>query len=360
MSRSDPSALAERLVELCDVASVTGEERALADALAERHAGRAVTRVGDSLVVGEPDGRPLVLLVGHLDTVPPTVVDRRARIEPGDDDPVVVGRGASDMKGGVAVAEACLADVGGSSAYGLVLVLYAREEGPAEENELATVLDEVPWLREAGLAVVLEPTDLEVQLGCLGGLHTRLTFHGRAAHSARPWLGENALTKAGALLAELHARAPVERTVDGLVFREVRTATTAWTDNARNVVPETFTLNVNERFAPDRTLDEAEAELVAWVGDRASVEVVDRAPPAPPSRDAPLVAAFVDAVGAPVTAKQAWTDVARFAAVGVPALNFGPGLTAQAHRSGEYVPVANLATAAARLTAFLSTPPPRS
>lgn len=355
------AALVDRLLEHCGRISVTGEEGPLADALQSEYADRGedVRRVGDSLVVGRPDrDRPLVLLVGHLDVVPPTPQDRVPRVEESDGGRIVVGRGSSDMKSGNVVAMTCFEDPAlRSGPYGLALVLYAREEGPAEENELADVLDEVTWLREAELAVVLEPTDGEVQVGCLGGLHALLTFHGRQAHSARPWHGENALTRAGAFLAELHEepRVPVE--VDGVVFHDVWTATQAATDNARNVVPPAFTINLNYRFAPDRDLAAAEAELRAQVGGRAEIAVVDRAPPAAPRLDAPLVSRFVTAVDAPVRAKQAWTDVARLAQLGVPALNFGPGLTTQAHQAGEHVPVAALTDALVRLRRFLTGEP---
>lgn len=354
--------LVQRLLEHCAVLSVTGNEGPLADAVQARYRerGEAVRRIGDSLVIGRPRrDRPLVLLVGHLDVVPPTDQDRDPRVESREDGPVVVGRGASDMKSGNVVAMACYddRDLRGATAYGLALVLYAREEGPAEENELADVLEEVSWLREADLAVVLEPTDGEVQVGCLGGLHALVTFHGRQAHSARPWQGDNALTAAGGLLAELHETAPVPVEVDGVVFRDVWTATQASTDNARNVVPAAFTVNLNYRFAPDRDLATAEAELGERIGDRAEVTVVDRAPPAPPRLDAPLVSRFTAVVDAPVGAKQAWTDVARFAELGVPALNYGPGLTAQAHQAGEYVPVATLRTARTQLRRFLLSTP---
>lgn len=345
-----------RLVELCGYLSVSGQEAAIADALAAEYADEALVRVGDSLVIGRPDGRPLVLLVGHLDVVPPTVADASPQIARRADGPVVIGRGSSDMKGGIVAAEALFRDTNlrATSPYGLVLVLYSGEEGPAERNELARVLTAVPWLTGAELAVVLEATDLEVHLGCLGGLHATLTFLGRQAHSARPWHSENALTKAGALLDDLHRCSPVEVDVDGIRYRDVLTATQAWTDNARNVVPGRFFVNLNYRFAPDRGLAEAEAELRAWVGDRAEVKVVDRARPAPPHLDAPLVAAFIARVAAPVAGKQAWTDVARFAAAGVPALNYGPGLTSQSHQAGEYVPIANLHVAVDRLRRFLS------
>lgn len=348
---ADPDALTQATLEQLGIPSVTGDEAALADHLVSTYGPNRTTRIGNSVVVGEPDERPTVALVGHLDTVPPTDADRDPRVEDGS----IVGRGASDMKGGNAVAVRLHTDLAASSPYNLVLVLYAAEEGPDEHNELRQVLAEVPWLHEAALAVILEPTDLEVQAGCLGGLHALLQFTGVAAHSARPWNGENALTKAGELLAELHAKEPVDVEIDGVLYRDVWTATQATTENARNVVPDRFVINLNYRFAPSRDLETAEVELLAFVADRAEVEIVDRAPPAPPRTSDPLVARFVDVVGGgEVTAKQAWTDVARFAQVGVPAVNFGPGLTAQAHRSGESLPIANLVDAYDRLARFIA------
>jgi succinyl-diaminopimelate desuccinylase len=184
-----------------------------------------------------------------------------------------------------------------------------------------------------------------------------VSFRGRAAHSARPWFGDNAVHKAGPLLVELAQRKPVDVDVGGLTYREVLSATGAWTANARNVVPDAFTVNVNYRFAPDKTVAEAEAVVESAVGDRADVVVVDRAPAAHPRSDDPLVRRFIEAVGAPVEPKQAWTDVARLDAAGVPALNYGPGLAAQAHQAGEHVPVANLVAARDALAAFLSGAP---
>lgn len=357
-----------RLLEQCALLSPTGGEAALTDAVAARYAatGLTVRRIGDSLVVGRARGdRPLVLLVGHLDVVPPTDDDRVPRVEVRDGVEVVVGRGASDMKSGNVVAMHAFEDpaLREDGPYDLLLVLYAGEEGPATGNELGRVLAEAPDLTAAALAVVLEPTDGAVELGCLGGIHAEVTFRGRAAHSARPWQGVNALTAAGSFLAELDAAGPTDVTVDGLVYRDIATATMAWTTGlgpgtaggaARNVVPDAFTVNLNLRFAPSRDLDAAEAELRALVGDRADVVVVDRVPPAPPRRDDATVAAFVAAVDAPVGPKQAWTDVARFAELGVPALNFGPGATAQAHQRGEHVPVDALTDAAVRLRRFLA------
>jgi succinyl-diaminopimelate desuccinylase len=350
----DP-ALGDLLLELLAMPCLTGEEGPIADWLVRRYRDEPVRRVGNSLVVGaEGDPRPTVLLVGHIDVVPPTDADRTPRRQ-GER---IVGRGASDMKSGLAVAMDCFEDRAlRAGAYHLVLVAYAAEEGTHAGNELAAVLRQVPELADAVLAVVLEPTDLTVQLGCLGVLNAEVTVAGRAAHAARPWQGDNALTKAAGLLTELAGLPPEDRTLDGLVYREVITPTQAWTSNARNVVPDRFSINLNYRFAPDRSLDQAEQRLRSLLGDRpASVEIVDRAPAGRPHRHAPAVGAFVEAVGAPVEPKQAWTDVARFSELGVPALNYGPGATAQAHQAGEFVPEANLAAARERLTRFLAAP----
>ncbi len=356
--------LVARLVEHCGMLSVTGDEEAIADHVQARYTnlGEAITRVRNSVVIGGPDdgdrdggARPLVLLVGHLDVVPPTDDDRETRVESRPDGDVVVGRGTSDMKSGNVVAMRLFEDpeLRASSPYALALVLYSQEEGPAEHNELADVLREVPWLADAALGIVLEPTDAEVQLGCLGAIHAVLTVRGRQAHSARPWHGESAVDKALPLLADLAAFAPREVDVDGIVYKDVLNVTQAWTDNARNVLPGEFMLNVNFRFAPSRGYDEVEAELRQLVGDRADVEVIDHSRWARPGLDQPIVQQFVDALGATVAAKQAWTDVARFAEIDVPALNYGPGLTTQAHQRGEYVPIEAVVDCHTRLGRFL-------
>lgn len=355
--------LGDLLLELLAMPCVTGEEGPIAAWLEERYGGRGdrLRRAANSIVVGEPvSDRPTVLLVGHTDVVPPTPEE----MTPRRDGERIVGRGASDMKGGLAVAMDAFEDAAlRDGPYNLMLIAYAGEEGAHAGNELGPVLTAMPDLAGADLAVVLEPTDLTVQLGCMGALHAEVTFAGRAAHSARPWQGANALTAAGEFLAELHALAVEEVTVDGLPFLEVFTATRAWTGpptsqgggfNARNVVPEAFTVNINYRFAPDKDLSEAEARIADLVAERASIEVVDRAAAGPPRRDADLVEAFMVAADVPVEPKQAWTDVARFSEVGVPALNYGPGLTAQAHQAGEYVPENNLLEARAALGRFLA------
>jgi succinyl-diaminopimelate desuccinylase len=346
------------LVELVDMPCVTGDEDRIAAWLVERYEARGerVRRIGNSIVAGDSaDDRPVVLLVGHTDVVPPTDADLPARVA-GDR---VQGRGTSDMKAGLAVAMDVFEDPTlRDGPVQLQLVAYAGEEGPHQGNELAAVLAEVPELTRAVLGIVLEPTDLEVQLGCTGGLHAHVHVPGKAAHSARPWQGRSALTAAVPLLTGLDRLQPRDRWVDDLLYRDVMTATQAWTHNAHNVVPDRFTINVNYRFAPDKSLAQAESELRETIAHMAGmsldVDVVDRAPPAPPKRNDPYVQALIAAAGGRVTAKQAWTDVARLAGAGIAALNYGPGLTAQAHQAGEYVPVHNLEHARAVLAAFLA------
>jgi succinyl-diaminopimelate desuccinylase len=326
------------LLELCSVASPIGEERALCDRVEERLSALpsrpAVRRFGDSIVVPltrSCSGGPRVALVGHLDTV--RTENGPARVE-GDR---LFGAGASDMKSGLAVMIA-LAETLRLSELGcdLTLVFYAREEGPFADNELGPVLERDPELGKVDLAVCLEPSDNKLHLGCVGSIHATLTFRGRTAHSARPWEGDNAITAAADFLAELRALRPRESVLDGLTYRSVTTVTQARDGGrGRNVVPDQFVLNVNHRFAPDRSLDEAKADLAALVRGRADIEFTDLSPAASPSAGHPLVRALVDAGARAVEPKQAWTDVARFAARGVAAVNFGPGENAQAHQRNE-------------------------
>ncbi len=351
------------LRQLVDAGAVTGSERRLCDDLESvlllEH---DVQRVGDSLVVGTPSGdRPCVALVGHLDVVPPTAVDLPMRLEHVVGVDLAYGRGTSDMHSGNAVAIELFTTHPADAPLDVVLVLYAREEGPADANELADVLEAVPWLADVDLAIVLEPTDGELQAGCLGGLHATVTFEGQQAHSARPWHGRNALTAAGPFLTALDALEPELVAVDEITYADVWSATMASTESARNVIPGSFAVNLNLRFAPSRDAEEAERELrkriAGWTseldGAKVTVDVVDVAPPAPPRMDSPLMQRLVRSTGAEVAGKQAWTDVARFALLDVPAINYGPGLTAQAHQQGEHVPLPAMVDVYERLRSFL-------
>jgi succinyl-diaminopimelate desuccinylase len=235
----------------------------------------------------------------------------------------------------------------------LTLIFYAREEGPYVDNELGPVLDADADARCAELAVCMEPSDNKLSLGASGSLHARVTFEGRTAHSARPWQGENAIHKAGPLLTELERKEPRAVTLDGLVYRTVTTVTLAEGGRGRNVVPDAFTLNVNHRFSPDTSIEGAQREVEALVGGRARIEWTDLSPSAPPHASHPLVVALREAGVPAVEAKQAWTDVARFATLGVPAVNWGPGENAQAHQRNEWTSIPKLVEGRAILHRWL-------
>ncbi|MCK6590392.1 MAG: succinyl-diaminopimelate desuccinylase [Polyangiaceae bacterium] len=350
---------ARRLVDLllwfCRIPSPTGEERALCDAVLGELAlvplAGAPRRYGNSLVVPvtRGTGGPKIALVGHLDVVR-TSHDGEPRVE-GDR---VYGPGSSDMKSGLALmldlVQSGLSDCEGVD---LTLVFYSREEGPFLENELGPVLAEDPELSHVDLAVCMEPSDNKLSLGASGSLHATIVFEGRTAHSARPWQGENAIQKAGPFLTELGAMAPREVELDGLVYRSVTSVTTASGGRGRNVIPDVFTLNVNHRFPPGTSIEEAQREIVALVGGRASITWLDLSPSALPHASHPLVIALRDAGVRAVEPKQAWTDVARFALYGVPAVNFGPGENAQAHQRNEWTSISKLVEGQAILRRWL-------
>ncbi len=347
--------LTATLVDLVDTPSVVGSEGRLCTALAERllptWGMEGVNRIGNSLVVGRRTGRPLLTLYGHIDTVP-SQGQGKARID-GDR---LYGLGASDMKAGVAVIVHLLEDEAvRKGPYDVVGVLYDKEEGPAADNGLIEVLERVEWLASADFAVVLEPTDLELQLGCQGVLNARVVFEGRGAHSARPWLGENAVTKAGEWLASLHELPYRQVDIDGLEFREVLSVTTAHGGLANNVIPARFEVNLNYRFPPNMTVADAEEKLRAVAAPADGLEIVDRAAPGLIPDGNPHLERLAVVSGAPRRSKQAWTDVARLTERGVAAVNYGPGETAQAHQADESVPLQNLVTAYDVLSRFATT-----
>jgi succinyl-diaminopimelate desuccinylase len=329
--------LVDDLVWLIDIPSPTGAEDALRDAIAERLSGLVPQIIGRSVVVGHRTGRPLISLYGHLDTVPEQD-NLPARVAAGR----VHGLGASDMKGGLAVMVALLEDESvRNGPFDVIGVFYDAEEGPAAGNGLERVLDEAPLLLASEFAVVMEPTDGELQLGCQGTINARVEFHGVSAHSARPWLGENAITKAGSWLAVMHERGWRDVEVAGLTFKETFAVTLADGGVAANMIPPRFVLNLNHRYPPDRSVEEAEAMVREACAAADSVEIVDRAMAAPIPEDNPHLGRLRGLVST-VSAKTAWTDVARLAARGLPAVNYGPGEVAQAHKQDESAPAATL------------------
>jgi succinyl-diaminopimelate desuccinylase len=223
-----------------------------------------------------------------------------------------------------------------------MLVLYDREEGPYRDNGLQPLLEQYEPLSSVDLAIAMEPTDNTLQLGCVGSVHARVTFKGKAAHSARPWQGENAIHKAGPMLVKLLGMQPRDVELGGLVFREAISATMARGGVATNTVPPELEININHRFAPvlptEATVERAIREI-RELAQGATVEITDIAPPGPVPVDNPVLEHIQSIAHLPVEPKQAWTDVARLAVFGVDGVNFGPGATAQAHQAGEWVSV---------------------
>src|SRR4051812_12465841 len=342
--------LAARTLALCEIRSPIGDEAALAAYVAGELAGSQ--RIGNAVVAGRVSGaKPAVILAGHLDTVPLQDGDFPARREGGR----IFGRGASGMKGALAVMIELLNALDKDALpVELIEVFYDREEGPIAENGLLPLLEKRPDLRKASLALCLEPTDLALQIGCCGSMHATLTFHGRSAHSARPWQGENAIHKAGALLTHLSTLAPREVRIGELIWREVMSVTRIDGFTGRNVVPAKCELNLNYRFAPGKSLDQAQGDVESLAKKfGAEVRITDRAPSGPAILDHPLLQEFRALTAAPVEAKQAWTDVANLSAAGVPAANFGPGEQAQAHQKNESCGEEALSRAYSMLERFL-------
>jgi succinyl-diaminopimelate desuccinylase len=348
--------LAARTLELVDIPSESGSERNIAEHVLRvlREGGVPARDAGDSCVLAgaaarseQPSERPFVLLVGHLDTVP-AQGNRPGRLTA----ECVEGLGAADMKGGVAVMLE-LALAAPARAFDVGWVLFGREELPAAQGALGPLLAREPGLRGADLAIVLEPTANAVQAGCLGNIDAAWTFRGRAGHSARPWLADNAIQRAARGVLALDAIGPSRRTIDGLVFTQVVSVTTLHAGVARNVIPGTATANVNFRYSPDTTAEQAERVLRAWCEPHGEIEILCNSPGARPPRDNPLLARLVRAGAGPVEAKQAWTPVAELTAAGVEAVNLGPGDPAFAHRPDERVATAALARTHRILESFL-------
>ena len=284
-------------------------------------------------------GFPLLVLAGHYDTVP-AQGNLPGRLEGG----AVHGCGASDMKGGVAVAIELVRDLATAEPgpVDVGLLLFGREELPPANNPLPALFDGCPLVREAELAVLLEPTDLSIQAGCVGNISARIMFRGVSGHSARPWLADNAIHAAVEGLARIATFERREALISGLPFYEVVSVTRIHGGVADNVVPDQAVATVNLRYPPDRTPEEAEGLVRSLVPTDTTVEIVGNSPPGGVCVDAPLARALQAAGGLEIEPKQAWTNVADFTARGIPAVNFGPGSTHHAHRRDELVEVASL------------------
>jgi len=343
---------------LVAIPSVSHSEGALTDHLEEQLRALPhldVERVGANLVARTHLDRPTrAVLAGHTDTVPVNG-NAEARIE-GD---VLWGLGSADMKGGLAVMLA-LAQQVPAPAIDVTFVFYAGEEVAAEHNGLAHLLRDRPDLLGGDVAILGEPTGGELEAGCQGTLKVEVVLRGQRAHTARPWMGRNAIHRLGALLRAVEGFEERQPVIQGCQYREALQAVYVGGGVAGNVVPDEATVTINRRFAPDRTeaeaADEVRALLAPVLEEGDEVRVVDSAPAAAPGLDNPILRALVDDHHLAVTAKLGWTDVARFAAIGVPACNLGPGDATLAHTAEEHVDRASLERAYAVLHAVLTAP----
>ena len=334
---------------IMDINSVSGHETELADAIEAALLGipqLSVLRDGDSMIARTELGHPeRVILAGHLDTVPlPLAEGAKGTVPstwesgvPGEG--ILYGRGATDMKGGVAVQLALAAtmfDDGAKPKRDVTFVFYDHEEVEAVKSGLGRLVRNHGHLLHGDFAILLEPTDGTVEGGCNGTSRFEVTTVGEAAHSARAWMGSNAIHAAAPILARLAAYKPLTVNVDGLEYRESLNAVKINGGTAGNVIPDRCVVEINYRFAPDKTPDQAEAVVRDLL---AGFDVVrtDAAAGARPGLQHPAAASFVAAVGAEPKPKYGWTDVARFSELGIPAVNFGPGDALLAHKDNEHV-----------------------
>ncbi|MEU3412589.1 MULTISPECIES: succinyl-diaminopimelate desuccinylase [unclassified Streptomyces] len=348
----DAATLTARLV---DFPSVSGTEKPLADAI--ETALRAlphltVDRYGNNVIARTDLGRAeRVVLAGHIDTVP--IADNvPSRL---DGDGVLWGCGTCDMKSGVAVQLRVAATVPAPN-RDLTFVFYDNEEVEAERNGLRHVAEAHPEWLEGDFAVLLEPTDGEVEGGCQGTLRMLLRTTGERAHSARGWMGSNAVHAAAPILARLASYEPRRPVIDGLEYREGLNAVRIGGGVAGNVIPDECVVTVNFRYAPDRTEEEAIAHVHEVFADCGVAEFVvdDHSAGALPGLSHPAAAAFIEAVGGVPRPKFGWTDVSRFSALGVPAVNYGPGNPLLAHKRDERVETAKILAGEERLRNWLT------
>lgn len=335
--------LVELTMAICDIESVSGNEAPLADSIHQALGALPhleVIRDGDAILARTNFGRSeRVVIAGHIDTVP--VRDNLpSRLMHFEREQVIFGRGTVDMKGGVAVMLKLAAELRDAN-RDITWVFYDHEEVAASLNGLGRLKRNHPELLKADFAVLCEPTSGLIEGGCNGTMRAEVSAFGKRAHSARPWMGANAIHAAAEILNRLNANRPATLTVDGLDYRESLNAVLVSGGVATNVIPDLATVTVNYRFAPSRSVAEAEAMLrEMFTGFQ--VEIVDASAGARPGMNSDLAQQFASAAGVEVRPKYGWTDVARFAELGIPAVNFGPGDPNLAHADDEHLPVGHL------------------
>ncbi|PRI10822.1 succinyl-diaminopimelate desuccinylase [Leucobacter massiliensis] len=356
----DPSAGAVALTrQLCDIPSVSGDERAVADAVEAVLRNQAphlrIVRDGDTIIARTELGRARrVAIAGHLDTVPVNEnLPVQDRPDPETGAETIWGRGTVDMKAGVA-AQLLLAVELDDPAVDVTWVWYDHEEVASHLSGLGRAMRNHPALFAADFAILGEPSNGTIEGGCNGTLRAHVTMHGKRAHSARGWMGVNAIHRAAPLLQRLAAYEAERIVVDGLEYREGINAVRIDGGVAGNVIPDRCTIEVNYRFAPSRSGEEAADFVREFFADADEVEIVDLALGARPGLDDPFARGFVEAVGVQPKAKFGWTDVSRFSALGIPAVNFGPGDPLLAHADEERVPVEQIEFTVSALRSWLT------
>ena len=347
--------LAQTTLALVDTPSESRNEAAIVEVVAAMIDTRLPSLVQDDSLVYAPErraGTPLVVFAGHLDTVP-AQNNIPGRVTGG----AVQGLGASDMKGALAVmiqVARWLDSELPETAVDAGFLFFAREELPINASPITGLLEASADLRGADLVVIMEPTSNAIQLGCLGNLNADVTYSGTSSHSARPWLGDNAIHGAIKGLQRVASSSANQFSVEGLDFYEVVNVTGIEGGIARNVIPDEVVCHLNFRYAPNRSPEDAEAELRSLLGDDSSLEIIGNAPPARVATDNQLVDRLRTASSAPIEPKQAWTNVAEFSAVGIDAINFGPGAPEHAHRSDEMVEIDALVRSFESLQRFIT------
>ncbi|RLP76427.1 succinyl-diaminopimelate desuccinylase [Mycetocola tolaasinivorans] len=340
--------------DLCDEASVSGGEAHLVDRLVATLEGfehLELIRHGNTLTARTNLGRAQrVIIAGHVDTVP---INNNLPVQRVEIDGIdhLVGRGTVDMKAGVAVQVLLAAELI-EPAVDITWMWYDNEEVSSDLNGLRLLAEARPDLFVGDFAILGEPTRSEVEGGCNGTVRIEVRTRGKRAHSARAWVGENAIHAAAPILAALAAYEPQQIEVEGLVYREGLNAVGITGGIAGNVIPDECMVHINYRFAPNKSADEAIAHLEELFGQW-DITVVDRAEGARPGLDAPLAKRFLEALNVPALPKYGWTDVARFSALGIPAVNYGPGDPLRAHADDERVDVAEITACERGLRAWL-------
>jgi len=341
--------------QLVDIESVSHDEQAIADAVEaalSAYDHLTVTRHGHTIVARTDLGRgERVVIAGHLDTVPVNA-NLPSRYEERSDGDLLHGLGTCDMKGGDAVILKLAAGIP-DPVRDVTYILYECEEIDAEFNGLFKLSQTRPEVMQADFAILMEPSNAEVEAGCQGTLRVEVRSVGERAHSARSWMGINAIHRAFPILERLRLYEPRRPVIDGLEYHEGLNAVSIRGGVAGNVLPDECVVEVNHRFAPDRSEEEAQA-YVRELFDGYEVTVLDSAPGAMPGLDLPAAKAFIEAVGREVNPKFGWTDVARFTSLGIPAVNFGPGDPMLAHKQEELVPVEHLRRCERQLTDWLT------